>query len=88
MNAWYNEQRDTTAVSCCEKFIVKSPCATLQKPLQYTRVHTNYNSLYGLQQPIRFTIQVYGLHFELKAKRQAGLSKSKHSKALAKQQLT
>ena len=43
-----------------------------------------------LQQPIRITIQVYDLQrpyvlqFELKAKRQAGLSKSKHSKALIK----
>ena len=43
----------------------KNPRAMLQKSLQYprltTRVHTNYNNPYELQQPIRITIQVYVL---------------------------
>ena len=48
MNAWYNERGDTTAVSCCDTFIVKNPCAALEKLIQYPRftiqVHMVYNS--------------------------------------------
>ena len=48
MNAWYNERGYTTAVSCCKTFIIKNPCATLEKLLQHPRftiqVHTIYNS--------------------------------------------
>ena len=69
MNAWYNERSDTTAVPCCEKFIVTSKpiCyvtkTILQNPRFTKQVHTKHNSPYGLQ-----STQVYGLQFELKSK--------------------
>ena len=95
-----SEWIDTTAVPCCEKFIIT------WKPVCYI-TKAGPHKLYNVQQPMAYDYKTQGLRyrsirfttahmdynpgislqFELKAKRQAGLSKSKHSKALM-QQLT